>query len=527
MSQASPSPAGVRPLTRRGFLGVSAAALSSWVLGCTAPRPGKGGRARGRPNILFIFADDHAWQAISAYGSRVNETPHIDRIAEEGVLFRNCTVTNSICAPSRAVVLTGKHSHLNGVTDNGKHRRFDPAQVTFPRLLHAAGYQTGFVGKWHLASEPVGFDDYCRLIGQGAYYNPDMIRNGKKVRFQGYTTEIITRLTLDWLEQRDPGRPFIMMCQHKAPHRNWMPGPRQIHLYENEVIPEPETLFDDYAGRASPARLQEMTIARHLREVEDLKITPPGDSSRVTRRMTPEQRRIWDAAYEPRNERYRRLAPRGKDRVRYYYQRYMKDYLRCVAGVDESVGELLDYLDRRGLAEDTIVVYSSDQGFYLGEHGWFDKRWMYKESFRMPFIVRWPGVTPPGTENTALVQNLDFAETFLDAAGLPVPEEMQGRSLVPLLRGETPPDWRKSVYYHYYEYPAVHAVRRHEGVSTGRYKLIHYYRMGEWELFDLLKDPRELHSVYDDPAYARVRKELKAELARLKKRYRVPEEDPS
>jgi arylsulfatase A-like enzyme len=499
-------------LTRRDFMVSSALALSSLTLGCNAVT-GKG-RPASRPNILFIFSDDHAYQAISAYGSQINNTPNIDRIAEGGVLFRNCSVTNSICAPSRAVILTGKHSHLNGVIDNGK--RFDGSQQTFPKLLQGAGYQTALVGKWHLKTEPTGFDYYCRLIGQGPYYNPDMIENGERTRPTGYTTDIIT----------DKTKPFMVMCQHKAPHRNWKPDAKHINMYEGEQIPEPDNLFDDYANRASVAAKQEMTIANHMREAEDLKITPAGDSSKVTRRMTEEQRKVWEAAYEPRNDAFREADPQGKARIRYYYQRYIKDYLRCIASIDDNVGRILAYLDANGLADNTMVIYCSDQGFYLGEHGWYDKRWMYKESFHTPLIVRWPGVTEPGTESTEMVQNLDLAETFLDMAGVAVPKDMQGRSLVPLLEGKTPEDWRTSVYYHYYEYPGVHAVRRHYGVSTKRYKLIYYYLEKEWELFDLERDPKEMRSVYDSPAYAGVVKDLKMELQRLRRYYKVPEVDP-
>ncbi|HUT24272.1 MAG TPA: sulfatase/phosphatase domain-containing protein [Sumerlaeia bacterium] len=511
-------------LSRRDFLRSSAAALSSVTLGLGGPAWGESAVSAKRPNILFIFADDHAYQAIGAYGSRINKTPNIDRIAKEGMLFRNCTVTNSICAPSRAVILTGKHSHLNGVINNGV--AFDGSQQTFPKLLRAAGYQTALIGKWHLKSEPTGFDYYCRLLGQGPYYSPNMRENGKDVQFPGYTTDVITDKTLEWLERRDKTKPFMAMCQHKAPHRNWMPSPKRLTLYDDVEIPEPETLFDDYADRSSAAKGQKMTIANDMSDVGDLKITPPGDSKAVTGRLTEEERKLWEAAYDPKNDAYRKINPQGKDKVRWRYQRYIKDYLRCIASIDDNVGRLLDYLDEKGLADDTVVIYSSDQGFYLGEHGWYDKRWMYKESFGTPLIVRWPGVAKPGSENADLAQNLDFAETFLEIAGVPVPDDMQGASLVPLLKGETPANWRKSVYYHYYEFPGVHNVQRHCGVATHRHKLIHYYRIGEWELFDLEKDPNEMRSVYSDPAYADVVKEMKAELERLRKLYEVPEQDP-
>jgi arylsulfatase A-like enzyme len=468
-----------------------------------------------RPNILFIFTDDHAFQAISAYGSKINQTPNMDRLARDGMLFRNCYVTNSICGPSRATILTGKYSHLNGFYRNGN--RFDGTQQTFPKLLQKAGYQTAIVGKWHLASQPTGFDYHEVLIGQGPYYNPPMIRNGQRVNHEGYTTEIITDLTLDWLkEARDPDKPFMLMCQHKAPHRNWQPGPGYLTMYDDVTIPEPKTLFDDYSGRGTAAKTQDMTIEKTLTPF-DLKLTPP-------RNLTPEQLEAWEAAYEPKNEAFRKAKLEGKDLVRWKYQRYIKDYLRCVAAVDDNIGRVLDYLDASGLAENTVVVYSSDQGFYLGEHGWFDKRWMYKESLGTPLIVRWPGVVQPGSENDDIVSNLDFAETFLDMAGAEVPQDMQGHSLVPLLKGNTSSDWRKSFYYHYYEFPAVHSVRRHYGVATDRYKLIHFYKLNEWELYDLAEDPNEMKSVYNDPSQAEVIKRLKTELVRLRALYDVPED---
>ena len=475
-----------------------------------------------QPNILFVFTDDHASHAISAYGSVINTTPNLDRLAAEGMLFRNAFVTNSICAPSRAVILTGKHSHLNGIIDN--RLEFDGAQVTFPKLLQAAGYETAVIGKWHLKSAPTGFDYWRVLRGQGPYYNPLFLTPEGEVDYTGYTTEIITDLALEWLQNdRDPERPFMLMYQHKAPHRRWEPGPDYLAMYDDVEIPEPTTLFDDHtSGNRTSARLsQDMSIATTMDEI-DLKLVAP-------RSLNDEQLEVWNAAYEPKNEAFRELALEGDDLVRWKYQRYPKDYLRAVAAVDDQLGRVLAYLDDSGLADNTVVVYSSDQGFFLGDHGWFDKRWMYEESFRTPLIVRWPGVTPPASEDSHLVQNLDFAQTFLDIAGVAAgtaTEEMQGRSLVPLLRGEDPADWRTSIYYHYYEYPAVHSVRRHYGVRTARYKLIHYYNLGEWELFDLEVDPDELVNLYDDPAHADVVADLEAELARLRELYAVPEVDP-
>jgi arylsulfatase A-like enzyme len=499
----------------------SGALAAALLAAATVQGAAEAGAAQERkPNIVLIFADDHAFQAVSAYNHplRLLQTPNIDRIARQGVRFDRCIVPNSICGPSRATVLTGKYSHLNGFYNN-TNSRFDGAQVTFPKLLQAAGYQTAVFGKWHLVTAPTGFDEWQILPGQGVYYNPPMIHKGQTVKHEGYTTDVITDLSLDWLKSRDRSKPFLLMCQHKAPHREWEPALRHLGHDGDRTYPEPDTLFDDYAGRGPAEHGQDMTIARTM-NAKDLKLTPPPQ-------LTADQRKAWDAYYEPRNEAFRKANPAGNDLVRWKYNRYMHDYLGCVKAVDESVGKLLDYLDREGLAENTLVVYSSDQGFYLGEHGWFDKRWIFEESLRTPLLVRWPGVAKPGTVNNDLVSNLDFAETFLEAAGLKAPEEMQGRSLVPLLKGETPTDWRKSFYYHYYEYPGPHSVRRHYGVVTDRYKLVHFYGdVDEWELFDLKEDPRELRSVFGRPEYAQAQKELEAELARLRKELRVPDTEP-
>lgn len=478
-----------------------------------------------RPNIVFIFADDHAYQAISAYGKLtkqgpLNHTPNIDRIAREGMRFDRCVVTNSICGPSRACILTGKYSHINGFYNN-TNNRFDGSQVTFPKLLQAAGYQTAIVGKWHLVSEPTGFDYWEILPGQGQYYNPPMIRGGQRVQHSGYTTDVITEQALAWLkDERDKNKPFLLMCHHKAPHREWEPNLKYLEELEGHEFPEPETLFDDYAGRGAAEHAQDMTIARTMND-RDLKLVPP-------RALTPEQREKWDAYYEPRNEKFRAAKLEGRDLVRWKYQRYMHDYLACIASVDESVGRLLDYLKEAGLEQNTLVVYSSDQGFYLGEHGWFDKRWIFEESLRTPLLVRWPGVIEPGSVNADLVSNVDFGETFLEAAGVQVPDEMQGRSLTSIFKGQTPADWRTSFYYHYYEYPGPHNVRRHYGVVTDRYKLVHFYEpdVDYWELFDRQTDPRELQSVYGQAEYADAQKQLEQELARLRKELKVPERDP-
>jgi arylsulfatase A-like enzyme len=417
-------------------------------------------------------------------------------------------------------VLTGKWTHANGFYNN-TNSRFDGSQTTFPKLLQKAGYQTAMIGKWHLVTDPTGFDHWEILPGQGQYYNPPMIRDGQRVIHPGYVTDVITDLSLDWLKKRDPNRPFLLMCHHKAPHREWEPALEKLSLYDGKKFPEPPTLFDDYSGRGKAEHEQEMEIAKVMNE-RDLKLVPPAT-------LTPQQREKWDAYYNPRNEAFRKANPQGKELVRWKYQRYMHDYLACISSVDDSVGKVLDYLKETGLDHNTIVVYASDQGFYLGEHGWFDKRWIFEESVRTPCVVRWPGVTKPGSVSKEIVSNADFAETFLDAAGVPVPAEMQGRSMRPVLAGKTPKDWRKSFYFHYYEHPAVHNVARHYGVVTERYKLVHFYEpeFNYWELFDRQKDPRELTSVYGRPEYAAVQKELETELARLRKELKVPDPDPA
>ncbi len=483
--------------------------------------------AADRPNIIFIFTDDHAYQSISAYGSKINTTPNIDRLAQHGMLFENCFVTNSICGPMRAVIQTGKYSHLNGFVRNGN--KFDGTQQTFPKLLQNAGYQTAVIGKWHLGThmEPRGYDYSEVLMGQGPYYNPVMMRDengdGKRQRiaYTGYTTDIITDLALDWLKKgRDRSKPFMLMYQHKAPHRNWQPGPHYLHMYDDVEIPEPSTLFDDHSGLGTPAKTQDMSIAVTMNK-NDLKLTPPRD-------LTQEQRIPWDAAYDPKNAAFAKMGLAGRDLVRWKYQRYIKDYLRCVASVDDNLGRLLEYLDDTELAKNTVVMYCSDQGFYLGDHGWFDKRWVYEESLRTPYIVRWPGKVKAGTRNSDLVSPLDFASTFLDIAGVSIPDDFQGASLVPILAGKTPSDWRSSHYYHYYEYPGAHSVRRHYAVADGRYKLIHFYEedVDEWELMDLEANAEETLSFYDDPAYKDVQAALHKELKRLRVLYKVPEQDP-
>lgn len=472
------------------------------------------------PNIVFIFCDDLAYQAMSCYGDhrKLLDTPNMDRIAKEGMRFDRCLVTNSICGPSRAVIQTGKYSHANGFYNNSN-SKFDSSQPTFPKVMQKSGYQMAMIGKWHLMTDPVAYDYWNVLPGQGVYYNPPMIDNGKPVKYDGYVTDIIGDLTLDWLKQRDKTKPFMMMCQHKAPHREWEPPVRYLGFDKDRVYEEPETLFDSYSGRSKAVSDHDMGIDRTMTDKDVKLIAPP--------QLNAEQKKAWDAYYEPRNAKYREAAPAGRDLVKWRYQRYMHDYLGCVKAVDESVGRVLKYLDDEGLAENTIVMYSADQGFFLGEHGWFDKRWIFEESLRTPLLVRWPGVTKPGSTTRDIVSNLDFAETFLDAAGAPVPKEMQGRSLRGVLAGQPPADWRTSFYYHYYEYPQPHHVRPHYGVITDRYKLVQFYGTGEdyTELFDLQKDPQEMKSVFGQSDYAATQKELQSELTRLRKELEVPEKD--
>jgi arylsulfatase A-like enzyme len=478
--------------------------------------------AQQRPNILFIFSDDHAAHAVSAYrqhlayGARLPATPNIDRIARDGMLFVNAFVTNSICAPSRATVLTGQYGHLNGVMTNNE--PLHPDRVTFPRLLRDGGYETVLIGKWHLRTAPVGFDYYEVMAGQGPYYNPVMHNGRDSTQYTGYTQDIITDRALGWLDARTRAAPFMMMLHYNATHRYWDPGPAQLALYRDTMIAEPATFRDDGARRTSAFRLQEMDIAHDL-FARDLKLEAPNN-------LDAAQLALWQQFYDPENERFAAANLDGDALRSWKYQRYIQDYMRVVAGLDAAIGRVLDHLDASGLSDSTVVVYTSDQGFFLGDHGWFDKRWMYEESLRTPLIVRWPGVVAPGSVNTDLAMNLDYAQTLLDIGGVAAPASMQGASLVPLLRGATPPDWRDAIYYQYFAYPDWHMVHRQYGVRTQRYKLIHYYEIGEWELFDLARDPDELVSVYDQAAYADIVASLKRRLTQLRAQYAVPAQDP-
>jgi len=489
------------------------------------------------PNIIFIFSDDHALQAIGSYGSRINQTPRIDQIASQGMVFDLSFCGNSICGPSRASVLTGKHSHINGFLRNGD--RFNPNQPTVAKLLQQSGYQTAVVGKWHLETNPTGFDFWKILPGQGHYYNPDFISmDGSRQRYEGYCTDLIGDMSIEWLQQRDPSKPFFLMSQHKAPHRNWSPHPRHFGKYKMGTTPEPETLFDDYAGRSELLKQSEMSLRDHFYWGHDLKFKGKnpfpqffmdGINNGEYARMTPQQKADWDAWYEPENEALLQKLEAGEmsdDEVtRWKFQRYMHDYLGCVQAVDENVGRILDYLDETGLAENTIVIYSSDQGFYLGEHGWYDKRWMFEESFRMPFMIRWPGVVAEGTRSQAIIQNIDYAPTFLEMAGVSVPQDMQGKSFLPVLKdaGNPPEDWRDAVYYAFHENLGVHRVAAHDGVRTKRYKAIYFLATGEWNLFDLELDPQEMSSLHQDPSYQEILKNLQQRYRELKVQYRAHE----
>lgn len=489
-----------------------------------------------RPNIIFIMSDDHAYQAISAYSNKLIETPNIDRIARMGMLFTQASVTNSICAPSRATILTGKHSHRNGKVDN--HFPFDTTNVTFPVLLQQAGYQTAMFGKLHFGNSPKGFDEFKILPGQGAYYNPDFItKHQGNIQVEGYVTDIVTDMTLKWLdEDRKKDQPFMLMYLHKAPHRSWLMAERHLEEFTRRTFPEPETLFDNYQGRTSPVAEAEMNILKHLAWAGDNKIFPAVmdelnipeigfDKRRYeyeTQRLNSVQAENFKRAYTPINDEFRKAYPTMSDgqKMKWKYQRYMQDYLGTIKAVDENVGRLLDYLESHQLMDNTIIVYTSDQGFYLGEHGWFDKRFIYDESFKTPLLVAWPGKVKAGSTSDALVQNLDFAQTFLDAAGVKAPADMQGQSMIPVLTGQMNKWKRDAVYYHYYEYPAEHMVNRHYAIVTKDYKLIHYYYVeDQWELIDRKKDPKELRNVYNDPAYTKIKKDLHVRLEQLRKQY--------
>ena len=505
-----------------------------------------------RPNILFIMSDDHAYQAVSAYSDKLINTPNIDRIADEGILFTNACVTNSICAPSRATILTGKFSHLNGKIDN--HAKFDTTQVTFPQLFKKAGYQTAMFGKLHFGNNPKGVDDFLILPGQGHYINPRFLGKKSDTVITGYVTDIITDLTLDWFKNKmDKEKPFMMMYLHKAPHRAWWPSPEKFAEFYEKRFPEPETLFDDYSNRGTAAKTAEMNLLTHMQYMHDSKVRPSvikemgqvdpeivyvrGDGTlmRPTARgfygpfgrANKDQKKKYNVTLDKISADFQENWPKmnDKEKMKWKFQRYMQDYLATISSVDDNVGRVLDYLDESGLDKNTIVVYTSDQGFYLGEHGWFDKRFIYNESFKTPLLIRWPNKIQAGITNDEMVQNLDFAQTFLEAAMIDIPQDMQGESLIPLLTGNNEKWTREEVYYHYYEYPSVHMVKRHYGIVNKEYKLVRfYYDVDEWELYDRLNDPNEVNNVYDNPEYADVVEDLKIRLANLRLKYKDSEE---
>ncbi|SDR73909.1 sulfatase family protein [Christiangramia echinicola] len=489
-----------------------------------------------RPNIVFIMTDDHAAQAISAYGHPVSQlapTPNIDRIANNGARFLNNFCTNSICGPSRAVILTGKFSHINGFRMNGE--TFDGSQPTLPKFLKEAGYQTAIVGKWHLHGRPQGFDYWNILNDQGNYYNPQFINEKDTTIVNGYATDIITDMGIEWIDsKRKKDEPFFLMVHHKAPHRNWMPPLRHINTYDSINFPLPDSYFSKHKGQvASQQQLQ--TIYEDMYDGHDLKLSVAkgSDSLRINPwtsdfdRMTDEQRQAWNNGYRPKNDAFHDANLKGRELAKWKGQRYLRDYMGTVKAVDEGVGKILDYLEKKGLTENTIIVYTTDQGFYLGEKGFFDKRFMYEESLAMPLLIQYPNAIQKGITIDALTQNLDFAPTFLDFAGARIPEAMQGKSLKPLLTSNPSSEkFRNAVYYHYYDFPAFHMVKRHYGIRTDRYKLIHFYDdIDEWELYDLKEDPKEENNLYNDPEYASIQKELHAELNKLQEKYEVTEKE--
>ncbi|MBR6845916.1 MAG: sulfatase [Bacteroidaceae bacterium] len=492
-----------------------------------------------RPNIVYIMTDDHTAQMLSAYGNSPIQTPNLDRIAQDGVLFRNSFVANSLSGPSRACMITGKHSHKNGFTNN-EHGIFDGSQQTMPKLMQQAGYQTALIGKWHLVSTPTGFDYFEVLHGQGEYYNPDFIQmDGSTRREQGYCTNIITNKAINWIENRDRQKPFILFVHHKACHRDWLPELKYMREYENQTFRKPANFNDNWEGRVA-AQQQEMTIgSQHDMDLAyDNKAYLPGDSSRLSQlyvnyvnRLSKEDQQVYWAFHDslscdffrrfPSYRHYKATSPGNDALTEWKFQRYMRDYAKVTKSLDDEVGRLLDYLKSHGLYDNTLVVYTSDQGFYMGEHGWFDKRFMYEESLNTPLLMHLPKGYGRHGEVQEMVQNIDYAPTFLEMAGARIPADIQGRSLVPLLKGgKTSGKWRDAIYYHYYEYPAEHSVKRHYGVRTSRYKLIHFYNdIDEWELYDLKEDPTEMHNVYNDRKYAGVRKQMHAILKKQQKLY--------
>jgi arylsulfatase A-like enzyme len=538
-------------------------------------------KAQIKPNIIYIMSDDHSYNAISAYGSAVSKlapTPNIDKIANEGIIYEKAFVENSLSTPSRACTMTGLYSFQNGQRQLAE--GIDTTKVFFTELLQKAGYQTAIVGKWHMMCNPKGFDYYHILNGQGEYYNPQFKgtdTNGKYVQESGYSSTLVTQHAIDFLEHRDKTKPFCLMIHQKAPHRNQMPDLKYLDLYDDVNFPIPETFFDNYESRSSAARTQKMSINKDMELVQDLKIEELEDKATTPylkmankwlegalNRMTPTQREIWERHYKPRNEKFLKENLQGKALDIWKYEEFLKDYLRCVKSIDDGVGEVYDYLKKNGLLNNTIIIYTSDQGFYIGEHNWFDKRFMYEESFRTPLLIRYPKYIKAGTKSNALVQNIDYAPTFLALAGLKKTSEMPGRSLIPTFSGNIPAHWRTSLYYHYFDYPTFHMVRKHDGVRTDRYKLIHFYGKGgmngattkyqttpgtsenrmlnmmnnvgyitndpdidAYELYDLKTDPNELHNLYGKAGYEKITIELKSLLMKYRKDLKVPVDEKS
>lgn len=553
--------------------------LSLAALSCVTAAYAQQQKAQQHPNIVYIMCDDHAYQCISAYGSALSKlapTPNIDRLAERGMRFDRAFVENSLSTPSRACLMTGQYSHQNGQRQLGE--GIDTTRTFFTELLQKAGYQTAVVGKWHMGCDPKGFDYYHVYNDQGQYWNPQYRgtdTNNEFVVEEGYSTDLTTDHALDFIEHRDPSKPFCLLLHHKAPHRNWQANLKYLGMYDDVEFPMPENFYDDYATRGSAARTQKMSVTRDMRWEQDFKVPEMLDLNNPDskdsynalmgeiNRMTPEQRSAWGRYYFPRNRRLLEAQLKGKDLDNWKYQVYIRDYMSVIASVDESVGRVLDYLDKNGLTDNTMIVYTSDQGFYMGEHGWFDKRFMYEESLRTPLIVSYPGHTKPGSVCNRLVQNIDYAPTFLALAGVQQPKDMPGRSLVPVLtNGDNVKNWRQSIYYHYYDYPTYHMVRKHDGVRTERYKLIHFYGKGgldavsenkyqnvpgtrEYgtmkglesigyfepkdeavdycELYDLEADPHEQNNIFGKPGTEKIMKQLQRELDKYRKTLAVDE----
>ena len=486
-----------------------------------------------RPNIIYIMSDDHDADAISAYNKKYIHTPNIDRIAREGVLFSRNFVSNSICGPVRATLITGQHSHKNGMKDN--RTKFDSSRMNMPKLMQQGGYQTALVGKWHLVSYPTGFDYWKILPGQGLYFEPRFISmKGDTSTYHGYATDVITDEAIKWLDNRDMNKPFLLQIHHKAPHRNFLAPLKFIEQYHNKTFPEPSTLYSDTTGHGTAWHLQTMSILHDMKLCSDLKVDPgylmnipelKPDSldivyyNSIFNRIPEPIRSSIKNIYAARGKLLQQLRPTGKELLKYKYQWYLQDYLACVASVDENVGRVLDYLDKNNLTKNTLVIYTGDQGMYLGENGWFDKRWMYDVSMQAPLLMRWPGQVKPGTVNTNMSQTIDYAPTLLDAAGIKVPAFMQGISLVPTITGKQKIIPRHHLYYHFYEYGADHTVLQHLGVRGERYKLIYFYPVNEWELYDLKMDPKEQTNLIKSPAHQTIFAQMKKELLKLRDKY--------